>query len=278
MNNFNQGGSKLMNKCAEDEEKLILENLRFVHHCVRKLVQNSNEYEDLVSIGNIGLIKAAKTYDSSKGIKFITYAGRCIQNEIIMYFRRNKKYMDIAYLDDIITEDDIGNRLTIADIVSISDKNLEDQIIERDIIEKALDIVLNFLQPKEKFIFLSKIAGINQGKIAETINFSQSYVSRLEKKSISIIKDYLKKKNQQKGVYSITIKDYYYILEFLTDDVKQFNKSFANFIRNIASISTLSDFLVRRDKERVIIILPACSNSFYILAQIMQEIDKYIYM
>ena len=174
-------------------EKLILHNLRLVSHVVRKYYSTAKHQEDLVSIGTIGLIKAVDTFKKSSGARFATYASKCIQNEILMHFRSQKKLSLEVSLNDVIDVDRDGNPLTYLDVVS-SDESLERDITKKCTSDKALRIINKVLNPREKRIIYMRFGlGGNkpttQKRVAEILGISRSYVSRIEKTAIAKIKN-----------------------------------------------------------------------------------------
>ena len=173
-------------------EKLILHNLRLVSHIVKKYYSTAKNQEDLISIGTVGLVKAVDSFKLSSGARFATYASKCIQNEILMHFRSQKKYSCEVSLNDVIDVDRDGNPLTYLDVVS-SDEVLETDVIKKCTNDKAIRIINNVLDPREKRIIylrfgLSGKKPMTQKQIAESLKISRSYVSRIEKSAINKIK------------------------------------------------------------------------------------------
>ncbi len=173
-------------------EKLILHNLRLVAHIVKKYYVSYKEQDDLISIGTIGLIKAIDSFNIESGTRFATYAGKCLQNEILMHFRSQKKLSMETSINESVDVDKDGNPLTYMDIIS-GDDNIIDEIdksIKLSLVKKALDTVLT---DKERDIILLRY-GINSGgksyaqrEVASRLNISRSYVSRLEKGALAKI-------------------------------------------------------------------------------------------
>ena len=178
-------------------EALIEHNLRLVAHIVKKYYSSSSFQDDLVSIGIIGLIKSIDTYDIDRGAKFTTYASKCIQNEILMYFRSQKKHQNEVSLSETIDIDKDGNPLTYSDIISCDDtiaEGIELKIYSR----KAVEIIKRVLNEREKQIIvlrygLNNRRPITQREIADLLNISRSYVSRIEKSALEKIKDEFKR-------------------------------------------------------------------------------------
>ena len=167
---------------------LVEHNLRLVAHIIKKYYQNYGGQEDLVSIGTIGLIKAINTFDRGKSIKLSSYASRCIENEILMHFRGNKKSSQDVSLNDTIDTDKDGNPLTLMDILA-SDMDVAEDVDTRlhlDVLGEYIDEVLD---PREKEIIscrygLSGQKVLTQREIAKKLKISRSYISRIEKKAL----------------------------------------------------------------------------------------------
>lgn len=180
----------------ESREKLILHNLRLVSHIVRKYYSNAPDSEDLVSIGVIGLVKAVDTFKCETGIRFATYAARCIQNEILMHFRVQKKRMGEVSLGETIDIDRDGNPLTYMDIIC-TNENLGEELDKKVQIERALRLVNNTLDEREKQIIIMRYGlfglkkSYTQKEIAEKLNISRSYVSRIEKSALDKLREKL---------------------------------------------------------------------------------------
>ena len=182
-----------------DEEartKLIEHNLRLVAHIVRKYYMSSPNQEDLVSIGSIGLIKAIDSFDHSNGARFATYGAKCIQNEILMYFRAQKKLACEVSINETIDMDKEGNPLTYIDVIAVDDTIAED--IDRKIhISKAIQYVDTLLTERERTVIilrygLGKWRARTQREVADLLGISRSYVSRIEKAALDKIKEKLK--------------------------------------------------------------------------------------
>lgn len=176
------------------EEKLIRHNLRLVAHIAKKYKNSSTEQEDLISIGTIGLMKAIKTFDYSKGNSFSTYASRCIENEILMNFRSNKKNAQTIFLDDIISTDKDGNKLSLYEVLCDNSQSVDNQIENKILYKKIEKIVLTKLNDREREIIIKRFGLLGhqpktQFELADELNISRSYISRLEKKAIKTIQN-----------------------------------------------------------------------------------------
>lgn len=174
------------------KEKLIEHNLRLVVFLAKKYENTGVDLEDLVSIGSIGLIKGINTFSSNKNIKLATYASRCIDNEILMYLRKNKKLKSEVSIDQALSLDGEGNELHLEDIIG-TDKDLIPRNIEESDDKKIiLNEILN-LKPRDKEIMVLRYGLLGsdeftQKEVAEKLGISQSYISRIEKKVIRRIK------------------------------------------------------------------------------------------
>ena len=172
---------------------LIEHNLRLVAHVVKKYYTQSADQEDLISIGTIGLIKAVSSFDGSKGIRLATYAARCIENEILMYFRAQKKLQGEVSLSDPIDTDKEGNALELIDIVGTEDTMLED-LHQQESARKLRRLVGEVLTAREAEIIrlrygLGGTVPLTQREIASAFGISRSYVSRIEKRALGKLKD-----------------------------------------------------------------------------------------
>ena len=177
---------------VEAKEKLIEHNLRLVVFLAKKYENTGVDLEDLVSIGNIGLIKGINTFTSSKNIKLATYASRCIDNEILMYLRKNKKVKCEVSIDQALSLDGDGNELHLEDVIGTPKDLISKDIEDRD--DKALMIkeILN-LKPRDREIMVLRYGLLGneeytQKEVADKLGISQSYISRIEKKVIKKLK------------------------------------------------------------------------------------------
>ncbi|MDD7646114.1 MAG: RNA polymerase sporulation sigma factor SigK [Ruminococcus bromii] len=168
-------------------QKLIEHNLRLVAHIAKKYFADENDRDDLVSISTIGLIKAVDTFKPDKGIRLSSYASRCIENEILMFFRSTKKNAQDISLNEPIDTDKDGNTLTLLDTIAADDNILED--IDLRMKTRRLYDALGVLSPREREIVvlrygLSGQRPLVQREVAKRLHISRSYISRLEKKAL----------------------------------------------------------------------------------------------
>lgn len=172
----------------EARNKLIEHNLRLVAHIVKKYENTLDEKDDLLSIGTIGLIKAIDTYNGDKGTKLATYAAKCIENEILMQLRSNKKKRNEISLNDPIGFDKEGNKITLIDVLQDENRSIEDRVVFNDSVNKILQLLPELTE--REFEIITRRFGLNnqkaetQRQIAKSLNISRSYVSRIEKRTL----------------------------------------------------------------------------------------------
>ena len=203
------GGGSFPRPLKADEERMYLEryaagdlearnvliehNLRLVAHIVKKYYTQSSNQDDLISIGTIGLIKGISTFKEDKNVRLATYASRCIENEILMHFRSQKKLQGEVSLSDTLDGDGDGNSLSLMDVISVDDDMLEN-LDARDSCIQVRQYVERCLSDREKMIITMRY-GLNnqppktQREIAAQSGISRSYVSRIEKKALKKLKD-----------------------------------------------------------------------------------------
>lgn len=175
-------------------EKLILHNLRLVSHIVRKYYGSAKDQEDLVSIGNIGLVKAVDSFNPANGARFATYAAKCIQNEILMHFRSQKKLSAEVSINETIDVDRDGNLLTYMDVIAAED-NMEEEVdlnVRRALVRRLVDSVLD--ERERQIVILRYGLADNiprtQREVAQLLGISRSYVSRIEKGALETLKEH----------------------------------------------------------------------------------------
>ena len=181
----------------EARNMLIEHNLRLVAHIIKKYYTQTNDQDDLISIGTIGLIKGISTFKAEKNVRLATYASRCIENEILMHFRSQRKLQGEMSLSDSIDTDKDGNSLSLMDVISVDDDML-DVLNAKDACTKVRRCVATCLNPREAMIItmrygLGKEPPRTQREIAAQCGISRSYVSRLEKKAIEKLREEFEK-------------------------------------------------------------------------------------
>lgn len=178
----------------EARDMLIERNLRLVAYIVKKYSTKESDMEDMISIGTIGLIKAIDSFDISKGIRLATYASRCIDNELLMLMRNEKKHSKEVYLNEPIGSDKEGNEISLLDVIETVDDDIIDNMAHDENVSKLSEYVNNYLSERERRI-ISLRYGIPDGdkeytqrEIADMMGISRSYVSRIEKRALIKLK------------------------------------------------------------------------------------------
>jgi RNA polymerase sporulation-specific sigma factor len=191
-----------MYKNGDEEARNILieRNLRLVAHIVKKYNSYGNDIDDLISIGTIGLIKAITTFDNLKGTRLATYAARCIENEILMQIRSNKKTQNEVSLQDPIGVDRDGNEITLIDVVGNEADSVLDEVELKMQVKRLYNKMQDVLKKREKTVLelrygLLNGSGKTQREIAKMLGISRSYVSRIEKKAIKKLSKEFKPEN-----------------------------------------------------------------------------------
>lgn len=185
------------NGSVEAKNILIERNLRLVAHIVKKYSNYSKDADDLISIGTIGLIKGITSFDINKGTRLATYVARCIENEILMDMRTAKKQQNEVYLQDPIGTDKEGNEVTLIDIVSAENEDIDEQVDLKMQIKRLYEKMKSLLKGQEKTVIELRY-GLTNGKektqreIADMLGISRSYVSRIEKKALKKLSEEIK--------------------------------------------------------------------------------------
>jgi len=210
------GNSSFPQPLCEEEEKyyltkfkegdliakgiLVEHNLRLVAHIVKKYSYPGKDVDDLISIGTVGLIKAIESFNANKGSRLATYAARCIENEILMLIRNNKKAKGDLYLQDPIGNDKDGNEITLIDVLSSEEDSIFEIVVNKMEIKNLYDIINFALKDREKIIIqmrygLPDSTPLTQREISLILGISRSYVSRIEKSALKRLNRKLKDTN-----------------------------------------------------------------------------------
>ena len=179
--------------------KLIEHNLRLVAHIAKKYDSKQVDMDDLISIGTIGLIKGVDTFSPTKKVRITTYCARCIENEILMYFRKNNKYTKNISMNETIGYDKDGNEIAIQDVLQVENTDFCEDISIKDNIQQ-LHEYMSVLTPREKKIIMDRYGLDNkkeetQKSISKKMKISRSYVSRIEKRALTkLLREFIKRK------------------------------------------------------------------------------------
>ena len=186
---------KLKEGDLEARNTLVEHNLRLVAHIVKKYQGSEEDVEDLISIGTIGLIKAVTTFDSGKGPRLATYAARCVENELLMFFRARKKTArETSYYEPIGTDKE-GNEIHLLDIIESNERDAFAQISLKADSKKLYELLDQVLTPREQKVLIMRYGLYNgkeytQREIAGQLGISRSYISRIEKNALGKLREY----------------------------------------------------------------------------------------
>lgn len=182
-----------LRRCAEGDLEarnlLVEHNLRLVAHIIKKYYTQATDQEDLISIGTIGLIKAINTYDTDKGSKLVTYASRCIENELLMRLRQERKEVREISLYEPIGTDREGNEISLMDVIRIDEENVLLNVITSESLRNINDLFTEILDDREQQVIALRYGlydnqELTQKEISNLLHISRSYVSRIEKKAL----------------------------------------------------------------------------------------------
>lgn len=187
---------RLNNNDKSAREQLILHNMRLVAHVTKKYSVNEDESDELISIGTVGLIKAVSSFKADYGSRFATYAIRCIENEILMYYRSKKKTKSDVSLFEPIGTDKEGNQIQLMDVIENDDIDVSNNILKNESIDKLNKYIKEVLSEREYYILVQRYGllgheEMTQRQIAKILGISRSYVSRIEKRALDKLKKVL---------------------------------------------------------------------------------------
>lgn len=194
---------KLFEKMKKGDEKardkLISHNLRLVAHIVKRYT-NSLEADDLLSVGTIGLVKAIDSFDYDKKVQLSTYAARCINNEILMLIRSNKKHKNVVSLNSLTTNNDEDKELELQDVIASDDEEIFAQVETNLTVQKVKNIIKNKLDDREREVMNLRYGidcdkAYTQKEIADKLGISRSYISRIENKALKVVREEFEKES-----------------------------------------------------------------------------------
>lgn len=262
-------------KLSSAKEHLVLENQKLVYYQIQQMgiERNSSNYDDIVSIGTIGLIKAAIAFDSSKKIRFSTYATKCIKNEILLYFRKYKKYAnDLSLENELIDYDNY----TLGDTIIDTSINFIEEIEQDDYFIYILSIALNCLRNNEKVALLYSLTNLKQEKIAEIMGTSKSYVSQITIRASSKLKKISDNHIKYEKKYIITKSNGGFWISFSSDSITNFDNILSQVVQDLKQNLNLQNLNVNYNNERISILLPKdYEESYLFLATLIQKLDYY---
>lgn len=257
-------------------QQMILDNRNLVHHLIKTLNISRNfiEYEDLVSIGTIGLIKAANSFDLSKNVIFSNYACTCIKNEIFIYYNKNKKHVNDISLEAFTTFTENNHTINLQDRLEHPDSDFVEKILKTETFTELINIILNCLSQTEKIIILYRLGNISQSDISKILKFSQSYISKVEKKAILKIKETINHQFNYTEIFSMSTLEDYYQITILPKDINNFKKVFSLILKKLKSVTNIN-FNIKYTKKQIIFQISRQLEAFPFWAQILLEFEKY---
>ena len=252
-------------------DELVKQNLGLVGLVVKDLVKGNQNRDDLFQIGSIGLIKAANGFDETKNIKFTTYAAQCIRNEILMEFRRQggkSRNAPTLSFEAPIKRNNEGKKLVVGDMIVDQKQNFEEQKECIELLEEVLNYIINKLSFKERYIVLCRAGGITQDELAEQLQVSQSFTSRIEKNSIKKLKRFIKfNKKEVTGPYQVFVKENMIEIVFNGTEEKM-----NEVMRKIDFREAVPKFTINYDGEKLKIKVPGDPESMPFVAKILNVI------
>lgn len=231
------------------QEELVINNDKIVHYFVRKIKlrdMRNYEYDDLVQVGRIGLIKAAETFNGS--VKFVTYASRCITNEIFMFLRKANKNSACLYLEEPVLVDMDGGEVTLGEVIEAPNSDFIKTVANLYEIEKVFNVVLNIFSNRNALIWLYLALGINQEKVAEKFGVTQSCISRTRSKMCTKTKLLCSENSTAKKFYCVKLSTTTSSISFSLLDSSKADMLVSKLIKKLKSISKKCCVVKNADK------------------------------
>ena len=264
---------------TEAREKLIEGNLRLVAYIAKRYQFTDIDKGDLFSIGTIGLIKGIKTYNPDKNIKLTTYISRCINNEILMYLRKERPWRNVNLFSEVVMYDKNGNELREEDIISDIKKDQEhsEKCETEQEVSNIVTEILNDLKPREARILLLTIAGKKQKEIAEKFNISQSYASRMLIRIYKKNQKYTEKNHNKDKEYKFLFlyTEESYKLKILKSVCPNLSKKLkkSGILSNKEIIRVVDEIELTQNKKYYIIKFPQIEETFIFISDLIQFIE-----
>jgi len=253
-------------RLSKEQQNLVENNLRLVYYVVNKQDTSRYEYDELISIGKIGLCKAACTFKLSKNVGFSTYAYRCIRNELYMFFRDGYKGLVSSVDTTVVAVDTNGKEKYLIEIFSDNKTlNMEDIFIIRISIADVLEYILNNMSPIEIMVLLFTVGNMSQRDIANLLNYSQSYVSRLAKNQRKKLKKYDADTNYER-IFKVDVTSNYFEISFCSEKIKAFEgisaSSVVDCLQKQVFVNNYLYYVKKGEGTKVVLRLPAEIDSF----------------
>ena len=253
--------------------EIVERNLGLVGDCLKRLNVSHNEFEDLFNVGVIGLFKAALHYEERKNCKFATFAYRCINNEILMEFRKIRKHRDCVSIESVIVDDNDGKKFTLEMMMYDPKEDPQKQVENRDMIVKAMNVAINCLDNIDRLMVLLSASGYTQKELREEVDYSLAHICKRLQKSHKMIKEKANSNSYEK----ITRK---YVLEMVDDKfVISFDGIRKEVEKKIAEIDFDKNYIPKFHvcdikNGKVCITMQADTNSMYFLGKVLDKLDK----
>lgn len=261
-------------RLTPEQCQMILDNKGLIYHIMYtrfNISQKDFNNEDIAHRAEKGLVLAALKFDASLGYKFTTFAGKCITNEIRMYFKDyNRKDKKVISLKDIIKTSDNNDKIVIEDAIEDLSANFEEKIIINQEFIEMMNIILNWLEPRDTIIMLYWSCGSTQKEIESMMEISQSYISRIQRKALKLIRKIANENIKYRKIFRIQKMEESYYISFFKTDIGDWNTILSEILTK-----DLDGYRITYNNQEVIIEVAAELESFYIIARIMEVIYKY---
>ena len=260
----------------DKQRKLVEKNLKIVPYFLRRLPCKNTEYEDLLSVGNIGLIKATATYDASANNTFGTYAKKCIENEFYMAKRKTKNWSKEISLESIVTCKD-DDEISLKDIVLVDPTDITKGIEERDSLERTLELLLNMssLKLKEKQVVFYRLGGMKQTEIGKQVDLSQASISRVIKSAFSKVKNFIDQNPDYTKEIRVRVTPTKYYLNIMLEDEAKCRLAYQILTEQRTYTDNIPDYMVSIGGSSITVSTYAEEEAYITIADILQKIEPY---
>lgn len=263
----------------EEQKKLVEENLKLVPYFLKGLYIMPSEYDEMLSAGNFGLIKAAMTYEPSRDNKFATYAQICIKNEFYMVTRKvQKKSKEVSFENLLSGKKEKSEDLSLGDIILVDSVDITKGIEERESIEKILETILNMdtLRYVDKEIVLYSLGGINHKEIGKRVSYTQSYISRIIKKSLKKIGEHINQELKYDKVIKAKISPMKYEISITLKNEEDCKLMYRLLMEKVTNTEDIPDYIVSYRGDLLTVCVSADIESLITIAEILQKAEPYI--
>ena len=258
----------------DKQRQLVEKNLKIVPYFLRRLPCKNTEYEDLLSVGNIGLIKATATYDASANNTFGTYAKKCIENEFYMAKRKTKNRSKEISLESIEEGD---YNISLKDIVLVDPTDITKGIEERDSLERTLELLLNMssLKLKEKQVVFYRLGGMKQIEIGEKVDLSQGSISRVIKNAFSKVRNFINQNPDYTKEIRVRVTPTKYYLNIMLEDEAKCKLAYQILTEQRTYTDNIPDYMVSIGGSSITVSTYAEEEAYITIADILPKIEPY---